>query len=145
MTHINSCDEAVGHEATGSLAEPSEPTASATTEEPTIEFIHQLAQHGLSQYGHHGAMTSMGLPRAKLPYFDDMQFITAQLANKPLMEEHTVGTQLVIGPAANKPLVLDIPLFVADMNFAALSNEAKSLWPELDVTWTNRTPAGLSL
>ena len=72
MTHINSCDEAVGHEATGSLAEPSEPTASATTEEPTIEFIHQLAQHGLSQYGHHGAMTSMGLPRAKLPYFDDM-------------------------------------------------------------------------
>jgi glutamate synthase domain-containing protein 2 len=32
---------------------------------------------------------------------------------------------LIIGPKANKPLRLDIPLFVSDMSFGALSEEAK--------------------
>jgi glutamate synthase domain-containing protein 2 len=36
-----------------------------------------------------------------------------------------VGTDLVIGPNAEKPLRLDIPLFVSDMSFRALSEEAK--------------------
>jgi CDGSH-type Zn-finger protein len=34
------------------------PEASATKEEPTVEFIHQLARDGLSKVGHHGPMTS---------------------------------------------------------------------------------------
>jgi len=36
-----------------------------------------------------------------------------------------VGTELIIGPEAKKPLKLKIPLFVSDMSFGALSEEAK--------------------
>jgi len=101
------------------------PVASATKEEPTVEFIHQLAREGLSKMGHHGPMTSMGVPRNQLPHWDDIQIMTAQMATKPLFEDVSVATELVIGPKAKKPLKLKIPLFVSDMSFGALSEEAK--------------------
>jgi len=41
------------------------------------------------------------------------------------MEDHTVSTELVIGPEAKKPLVLKVPLFISDMSFGAISEEAK--------------------
>jgi glutamate synthase domain-containing protein 2 len=101
------------------------PVASATKEEPTVEFIHQLAREGLSKMGHHGPMTSMGVPRNQLPHWDDIQVMTAQMATKPLFEDVIVETELVIGPKSKKPLKLKIPLFVSDMSFGALSAEAK--------------------
>lgn len=101
------------------------PKAKATKEEPTVEFIHQLARDGLKTVGHHGPMVSMGVPRHTLPQWDDIQIMTAQMATKPLMEDTKVSTQLIIGPKAKKPLKLDIPLFVSDMSFGALSEEAK--------------------
>jgi glutamate synthase domain-containing protein 2 len=70
-------------------------------------------------------MTSMGVPRHELPHWDDLQIMVAQMATKPLMEDHPVMTELVIGPKAEKPLSLKIPLFVSDMSFGALSEEAK--------------------
>ena len=93
--------------------------------EPTVEYIHALATDGLSKTGHHGEMDAMGIPRPTLPQWDDIQILTAQLATKPLFEDDDVGTELVIGPKANKPLRLEIPLFVSDMSFGALSEEAK--------------------
>jgi glutamate synthase domain-containing protein 2 len=75
--------------------------------------------------GHHGPMTSMGVPRHLLPHWDDIQIITAQMATKPLMETEAVSTTTIIGPNAKKPLLLKIPLFVSDMSFGALSEEAK--------------------
>ena len=120
--------EQVGHEGPGVQASPkgrSLPVATPTPEEPTVAFIHQLAREGLSKLGHHGPMTSMGVPRNQLPHWDDIQIMTAQLARKPLMEDVPVSTQLVIGPRADKPLTLEIPLFVSDMSFGALSEEAK--------------------
>ncbi len=102
------------------------PQAKATKEEPTVEFIHQLAKDGLVTFGHHGPMTSMGVPRYKLPHWDDIQIMTAQMATQPLMEDVSVSTELVIGPKAKKPLILNIPLFVSDMSFGALSEEAKT-------------------
>jgi glutamate synthase domain-containing protein 2 len=51
--------------------------------------------------------------------------MAAQMATKPLLENVAVGTELIIGPEAKKPLVLKIPLFVSDMSFGALSEEAK--------------------
>lgn len=101
------------------------PVATVTKEEPTVEFIHQLAREGLSKMGHHGPMVSMGVPKYQLPQWDDLQIMVAQMATKPLMEDVSVDTKLVIGPRAKKPLVLDIPLFVSDMSFGALSEEAK--------------------
>lgn len=101
------------------------PAAKPTPEEPTVAYIHQLAKDGLSKVGHHGNMTSMGVPRHLLPHWDDIQIMTAQMATKPLMEDQPVGTQLVVGPEAKKPLVLELPLFVSDMSFGSLSEEAK--------------------
>lgn len=101
------------------------PPARSTPEEPTVEFIHQLARDGLTKIGHHGTMTSMGVPRKDLPHWDDIQIMVAQMATKPLLDDVTVGTELVIGPEADRPLHLDIPLFVSDMSFGALSEEAK--------------------
>ena len=100
-------------------------TSESTPEEPTLKRIHHMADHGLEQTGHHGEMTAMGVPRAALPQWDDIQILPAQFATKPLMEDVDVGTELVIGVNARKPLVLKIPLFVSDMSFGALSEEAK--------------------
>jgi len=108
-----------------SVDDDSTPIARATAEEPTVELIHQLAREGLEKMGHHGPMTAMGVPRHKLPQWDDIQIMTAQMAFKPLMEDESVATETVIGPDARKPLSLKIPLFVSDMSFGALSEEAK--------------------
>lgn len=97
----------------------------STVEEPTLAYIKALARDGLSKTGHHGEMGAMGVPVPELPRWQDIQLLTAQLATKPLMEDVAVGSSLVIGPNAKKPLVLDIPLFVSDMSFGALSQEAK--------------------
>ncbi len=125
-THKRFSAEDVGKEGPGITSTPSDlPTAVSTPEEPTVEFIHQLAREGLSKLGHHGQMTSMGVPRNKLPHWDDLQIMAAQMATKPLLEEVPVGTELIIGPEAKRPLTLKIPLFVSDMSFGALSEEAK--------------------
>ena len=101
------------------------PKAEPTAEEPTVALIHELARDGLTKMGHHGPMDAMGVPHSELPQWRDIQILTAQLATKPLMDDAPVGTELVIGPRAKKPLKLDIPLFVSDMSFGALSMEAK--------------------
>ena len=125
-THKQFSDDQVGREGPGTdKTGPAAPTAKPTPEEPTVAFIQQLAHEGLSKLGAHGAMTSMGVPRHTLPHWDDIQILPAQLATSPLTEEHSVGTELVIGPEAKKPLTLAMPLFVADMSFGALSEEAK--------------------
>ena len=96
-----------------------------TDAEPHNHFIQQLAKDGLSKLGHHGSVAAMGVPRDELPLWDDLQFVTAQLATVPLLDDDPVGTEVVIGPSAQKPLTLKIPLFVSDMSFGALSEEAK--------------------
>ena len=101
------------------------PQARSTIEEPTVEMIHRLAREGLTKTGHHGEFSAMGVPRDTLPKWDDIQIMVAQLATKPLMEDIEVNTELVIGPNAKKPLELKIPLFVSDMSYGALSEEAK--------------------
>jgi len=106
-------------------ADDAMPEPVPTTEEPTVTYIHQLAREGLERLGHHGPMGAMGVPRPELPCWNDIQLLTAQFARKPLMEDVPVKPELVIGPRAKKPLVLKIPLFVSDMSFGALSEEAK--------------------
>jgi len=112
-------------DAPATVAEDQMPQPQDTAEEPTLEWIHALARDGLKKTGHHGPMAAMGVPKTSLPQWDDIQILTAQLATKPLLEEAAVGTELVIGPQANKPLHLNIPIFVSDMSFGALSEEAK--------------------
>ncbi len=102
------------------------PVARATPEEPTVARIHELARDGLSKLGHHGEMGAMGVPRKDLPHWDDIQILPAQMARKPLLDDVPVSTSVTIGPRAARPLILEIPLFVSDMSFGALSLEAKT-------------------
>jgi glutamate synthase domain-containing protein 2/nitrite reductase/ring-hydroxylating ferredoxin subunit len=96
-----------------------------TKDEPWVKYIRKLASEGLDQVGHHGPSAAMGVSRNELPKWDDLQFVVAQLHRLPLLDDEPVGTDVVIGPDARKPLRLDIPLFVSDMSFGALSEEAK--------------------
>ena len=97
-----------------------------TPDEPHVGVIRNLAEHGLEKVGHHGPVSAMGVPRGQLPGWDDIQILTAQLHRLPLLDDEPVGTDVVIGPKAQQPLHLAIPLFVSDMSFGALSLEAKS-------------------
>ena len=94
-------------------------------EEPYVKLIQEYAKNGLSKTGHHGVVEAMGVPRDQLPSWDDLQFVTAQLHRPPQLDETAVGSEVVIGPNAQKPLRLEIPLFVSDMSFGALSEPAK--------------------
>lgn len=96
-----------------------------TADEPHVKLIRKLAAEGLSKVGHQGPVAAMGVPRGQLPTWDDLQFVTGQLARVPQLDDVPVGTELVIGPEARKPLRLAIPLLVSDMSFGALSEEAK--------------------
>lgn len=125
-SHQRFDDQQVGAEGDGAIArEGGAPEAKPTAEEPTVALIHQLAREGLRRVGHHGPMGAMGVPRACLPDWDDLQIMVGQLARRPLAEDEVVDTRLVIGPEAKRPLELAIPLLVSDMSFGALSEEAK--------------------
>jgi len=102
-----------------------EPTTQ-NREEPYNEYIRHLAQFGLSKTGHHGRVAAMGVPRYELPSWNDIQFVTGQLATLPQLDDTSVGSELVIGPRAQNPLKLKIPIFVSDMSFGSLSQEAKT-------------------
>ena len=125
-SHTRLGDKTIGDPAPTPKSKSGIPEATPTPEEPTVARIHELAKHGLSKLGHHGEMGSMGVPRKDLPHWDDIQILAAQMATKPLLDDHPVSTAVVIGPRAKKPLTLDIPLFVSDMSYGALSEEAKT-------------------
>ena len=105
----------------GLYADPSH----GAEEEPHAGEIQTYAKQGLKRTGHHGIVDAMGVSRLALPDWDDIQILTAQLARLPLLDDDPVGTEVVIGPNAKKPLTLRIPLFVSDMSFGALSEPAK--------------------
>lgn len=93
--------------------------------EPYTRYIQELSRNGLKNTGHHGPSAAMGVDRNTLPQWKDIQFLPAQLASRPLMDDDEVDTHVIIGPNAEKPLRLEIPVFVSDMSFGALSKEAK--------------------
>jgi glutamate synthase domain-containing protein 2 len=93
--------------------------------EPYNTYIQDLAKHGLKKYGMHGPVSAMGVDRNTLPKWENIQFLPAQFSRRPLLDNHLVNTKVVIGSRAKKPLVLEMPIFVSDMSFGALSREAK--------------------
>jgi len=93
--------------------------------EPFTRTIQELARNGLKNVGHDGPVSAMGVPRQELPSWEDVLLLPAQLARQPLLGDEEVGAEVIIGPKARRPLRLEIPLFVSDMSFGALSREAK--------------------
>lgn len=125
-THKRLGDAKIGAPLPEKTTKDEAPTAEPTPEEPTVARIHALARDGLTVVGPHGEVAAMGVPRHELPHWDDIQVLPAQLAKKPLLDDVAVSSTVTIGPRAARPLQLEIPLFVSDMSFGALSQEAKT-------------------
>ncbi len=94
-------------------------------EEPHVQVIQQLAQHGKPDKAYKGPEAAMASPRQVLSDWDDIQLLKAQLQRFPLDDKVDVNSRVLIGPAAVKPLQLDRPLLITGMNVDALSIEAR--------------------
>lgn len=80
--------------------------------------IHEMAVTGKP------AIEAMGT-QMKMPNWDDILVLGAQLNPPPLEEHAEVSLQTVIGRHAKKPMVLDMPVYISHMSFGALSKETK--------------------
>lgn len=80
--------------------------------------IHEMAVTGKS------AIEAMGT-QMKMPDWDDVLVLGAQLNPMPLDEHDDVSLKTVIGKHAKKPMVLDMPVYISHMSFGALSKETK--------------------
>ncbi len=83
-----------------------------------MKEIHEMAVSGKS------AIEAMGT-QMKMPGWDDILVMGAQLNPMPLEEHAEVSLQTVIGKRAKKPMVLDMPVYISHMSFGALSRETK--------------------
>ncbi|MCK4943119.1 MAG: FMN-binding glutamate synthase family protein, partial [Candidatus Aminicenantes bacterium] len=61
----------------------------------------------------------------KVISWDDILIRGAQLASFPLNDDEPVNSRTVIGPRAQKPLVIESPIYITHMSFGALSHEIK--------------------
>ena len=83
-----------------------------------MKEIHQMAVSGKP------IIEAMGT-KMKMPSWDDILILGAQLNPPPLMEHDEVDTETVIGKHAKKPMVLKNPVYISHMSFGALSKETK--------------------
>ncbi len=58
--------------------------------------------------------------------WNDILIKGAQLARLPRLQSEEISTRTIIGPTAQKPLVIESPIYVSHMSFGALSMEAKT-------------------
>jgi len=82
--------------------------------ETRMADIHEIARTGESI---HEPMRS----RKPVVSWDDILVKGAQLAKIPLNEDDLVNAETTIGPRADKPLVIETPVYVTHMSFGALS------------------------
>ena len=88
------------------------------TRKTDMKEIHEMAVTGKS------AIEAMGT-QMKMPNWDDVLILGAQLNPMPLDEHADVSLKTVIGKHAKKPMVLDMPVYISHMSFGALSKETK--------------------
>ena len=60
-----------------------------------------------------------------VPNFDDILFLGAQLATSPKNADCDVNIRTVIGKKAERPMDLEMPVYISHMSFGALSGRAK--------------------
>ncbi len=117
-----------GKEAAGENAEVSDCPADLSYPKETgktdsnyryMKEIHEMAVTGKS------AIEAMGT-QMKMPVWDDILVLGAQLNPPPLDEHAEVSLKTVIGKHAKKPMVIDMPVYISHMSFGALSKESKT-------------------
>lgn len=102
----------------GAASRPAIPDKTADDLEEYMEDIRRIAENGES-------IDEPMRTRKKVVSWDDILFLGGQLAQLPLPHDEEVSTRTVIGPKAEKPLVIESPVLVSHMSFGALSAEAK--------------------
>lgn len=100
------------------LAYPADIYRAGDEREAKMEHIHQIAVTG-------EAVIEPMRTRLPLPSWDDILFLGAQLDPLPLDADAAVNTETVIGKNAEKPMKIDMPVYVSHMLFGALSREGK--------------------
>lgn len=95
-----------------------EKTRKADSSYRYMKEIHAMAVTGKS------AIEAMGT-QMRIPGWDDVLVLGAQLNPMPLDEHAEVSLKTVIGKHAKKPMVLDMPVYISHMSFGALSKETK--------------------
>ncbi len=117
-----------GKEAAGENAEVSDCPADLSYPKETgktdsnyryMKEIHEMAVTGKS------AIEAMGT-QMKMPGWDDILVLGAQLNPPPLDEHAEVSLKTVIGKHAKKPMAIDMPVYISHMSFGALSKESKT-------------------
>lgn len=83
-----------------------------------MKEIHEMAVSGKS------AIEAMGT-QMEMPNWDDILVLGAQLNPMPLEEHAEVSLKTMIGKHAEKPMELDMPVYISHMSFGALSKETK--------------------
>lgn len=83
-----------------------------------MEEIHQMAVSGRS-------VSSSMATQMKMPGWDDILILGAQLNPPPLDEDAPVTTMTIIGKHAKRPMILENPVYISHMSFGAMSREIK--------------------
>lgn len=83
-----------------------------------MDAIHQMAVSGKS-------IVEAMYTEFPMPNWDDILILGCQLNPQPLEADVEVNTQTVIGKTADKPLVIESPIYITHMSFGALSRETK--------------------
>ncbi|MBR2557198.1 MAG: alpha-hydroxy-acid oxidizing protein [Methanobrevibacter sp.] len=83
-----------------------------------MDAIHQMAISGKS-------IVSAMYTELSMPNWDDILILGNQLNPQPLEGDVKVNTQTIIGKTADKPLVIESPIYITHMSFGALSRETK--------------------
>lgn len=83
-----------------------------------MDEIHEIATSG---HTIHAAMST----KMPMPNWDDVLLLGAQLNPAPLHDGDHVNTITVIGKRADKPMLLESPIYISHMSFGALSREIK--------------------
>ena len=93
-----------------------------TRQDPSARYMEEIHEMAVKGESIHAAMGTL-LP---LPKWEDILLLGAQLDPAPLDDDAFVSTRTVIGKKAEKPMVLESPVFISHMSFGALSKEAKT-------------------
>jgi glutamate synthase domain-containing protein 2 len=85
----------------------------------TVADINNMADKGTS------IVCSMGSQK-KMPFsLDDLHFIPAQISKIPLDADVQVNTKVVIGPEAERPMIVSSPIMFSGMSYGAVSKRAR--------------------
>ncbi len=87
--------------------------------------IKEIAESGKS------IISSMGSLKQIQYSFDQIHFIPAQIYKIPLEKDDKVNTEIILGPAAKKPLRLSSPIMISGMSLGAVSKNLKLIFAKV--------------